>query len=497
MTVWPSSLRSRLTLWYTVLLAVPLIAFALVCYLVVARTLEQRIDVFIGDALTAFARELSAERRAPWPRRESMQRTVEEVRFRELHIAILDRDTKVVAMSALSAPDPNEAGGPRLPSADIEREVLATLRTHDLRSPLALTIASHRSTFRVLTRPFDAEGERFTLTGSYALRDIDDVLQQLREMFQFAIPALLIAAAFGGSALARRSLAPVAAMAAQAAAISERNLHERLPASGGDELVGLAQVVNGLLDRLEVSFDRQRRFIADASHELRTPTAVVRTEADVTLSREHRSEAEYRSSVAIIRDAAQRLARIVDDLFLLSRADSGHLQPRRDPLYLEDVVHHATRAVRSVAQQRGVEVAMRNVIEAPCVGDADLLGRLMLNLLDNAIKYSPAGATVEVDMSARASDYVVTVIDAGPGIPDDERERVFERFVRLDAARSREEESVTSGAGLGLAIARRIAQLHDGRLDISESHPGKTVLRLQLPRLPGAAPAAGVPGYLR
>lgn len=489
MSAWPSSLRSRLTLWYTILLAVPLIAFALVCYLVVSRTLERRTDVFIGDALTAFSRELAAERRAASPVRESMQRTVDEVRFRELHIAILDKDATVIAMSTLAENDDVAAGSASRPSADMERDVLAALRARNRTLPMALTMASHGGRFRVLARPFEAERQPFTLTGTYALRDIDEVLRQLREVFQLAIPVLLLAAAAGGSALARRSLAPVAAMTAQAAAISERNLHQRLPASGGDELVGLARVVNGLLDRLENSFDRQRRFISDASHELRTPTAVVRTEADVTLSRDHRTEEEYRGSVAVIRDAARRLTRIVDDLFLLSRADSGHLVPRRDALYLDEVVHHATRAVRSVAQQRGVDVELHTLIEAPCVGDEDLLGRLILNLLDNAIKYSPPGAAVDVAMSQQSTDYVVTVTDSGPGIPPGELERVFERFVRLDTARSRTDDSATSGAGLGLAIARRIAEMHGGQLVIAESRPGRTVLQLLLPCTPLSAPA--------
>lgn len=478
---WPSTLKARLTLWYTLLLAVPLIAFAVICYVVVARTLERRTDAFIGDALTAFARELSAERRAAWPLRETMTRTVEEVRFRELHIAIVDSAAQVVAMSAL-VEDNDPAERSALPSPDVEADILSALRARSLRETAAFTLDSHGRTFRVIARPLTLEGQRFALTGTYALNDIADVLQRLREIFQIAIPLLLVTAAFGGNALARRSLSPVQAMAAQAAAISEQNLHERLPAEGGEELVGLARVVNGLLDRLEASFDRQRRFIADASHELRTPTAVVRTEADVTLSREHRDEADYRGSVHIIRDAAQRLTRIVDDLFLLTRADAGHLVTRREPLYLEEVVDNATRAVRSVAQQRDVEVVLQRVVEAPLTGDADLLGRLVLNLLDNAIKHAPPHSTVEVDLRDTPHGYELRVIDAGPGVPAAERERIFERFVRLDVARSRSEGSATSGAGLGLAIARRIAELHGGTLELGASQPGHTEFVVTLPR---------------
>jgi signal transduction histidine kinase len=300
-------------------------------------------------------------------------------------------------------------------------------------------------------------------------------------MFLVAIPGLLAIGALGGFMLARRSLAPVSAMAKQASAISINNLHERLPVGGGDELVGLASVVNGLLDRLERSFEQQRRFVTDASHELRTPTAVVRAEADVTLSREHREEPEYRESVLVIQDAARRLTRIVDDLFLLSRADSGHLVVRKESLYLEDLVHDATRAVTSVALQRGVEIDVREVTEAPFDGDADLLGRLLLNLLDNAIKYSTAGAAVSVALQRHNGQYEIRVADSGPGIPAAAHERVFERFYRVDSARSRAEASTTSGAGLGLAIARRIAEVHEGTVDIAESRPGHTEFLVTLP----------------
>ena len=477
---WPSSLRSRLTLWYTILVALPLIAFAFVSYLLVARTLERRTDIFIGDALSAFSRELFAERRATLTAIDAMRTAVEEVKFRELHIAILDSRLEVVAMNAL-AEEGDASGVSRRPSPDVESRLLASLRARPTTDAVAITVASLRGDFRMLSRPLDVGGQHFTLTGAYSLRDIDAVLERLRAMFLVAIPLLLAVAALGGFTLARRSLAPVAAMSAQASAISISNLHERLPVGGGDELVGLASVVNGLLDRLEGFFEQQRRFVTDASHELRTPTAVVRAEADVTLSREHRSEPEYRESVLVIQDAARRLTRIVDDLFLLSRADSGHLVVRKEPLYLEDLVHDATRAVTSVAHQRGVEIDVREVTEAPFEGDADLLGRLLLNLLDNAIKYSPLGAAVSVAMQRQNGHYEIRVADAGPGIPADAHEQVFERFYRVDSTRSRAEASTTSGAGLGLAIARRIAEVHLGTVDIAESRPGHTEFLVTLP----------------
>lgn len=478
MPQWPTSLRSRLTLWYTAILGLPLIAFAVVCYVNIQRTLERRTDAFIGDALTAFSRELVAERRATLSVVDAMKSAVTEVRFNDLRIAILDMSGKIVAMNEISRED---AIVERRPSSDIEQRMLATLRGHDLSKELALTVATEAGEFRLVSRPLAIDSLHFRLTGAYALTDIDEVLTRVREMFFVAIPLLLLCAATGGYLLARRSLAPVTSMAARAAEISASNMHERLPVGGGDELVGLARVVNGLLDRLEQSFMQQRRFVTDASHELRTPTAVVRTETDITLSRPHRSEDEYRASVTIIQDAARRLTRIVDDLFLLARADSGHLATRSEQLYLEDLVHDATRAVRSVASQRGVQVELRDVVEAPFHGDADLLGRLVLNLLDNAIKYSPPEGSVDVSLSRHNGHFEIRVTDSGPGIPPEAHERVFERFFRVDSARSRSENSSTSGAGLGLSIARRIVEMHGGSIGVAESRPGKTEFLVRLP----------------
>ncbi|MEO8449850.1 MAG: ATP-binding protein [Gemmatimonadota bacterium] len=462
---WPSSLRARLTLWYTLLLGLPLIVFAVGCYLLFARTLMQRTDRFIGEALTAFSGELSAERRAALSAAEAMRRTIDEVRFRDLHIAIVDSVGRVVVMTASST----------------DSTMVPPVREGDATRPWSLTLPGKQGSYRMISRPLSVDGHPFRLTGLYPLRDIDDMLRRIREIFLIAIPLLVLCAGTGGYVLAKRSLAPVASMGAQAAQITASNLDQRLPVGGADELAGLARVVNDLLDRLEGSFAQQRRFVADASHELRTPAAILRTEADVTLSRDHRPEAEYRASATVMQDAARRLARIVDELFLLARADAGHLVAHHDALYLEDLVHDAARAVHAVADQRAVRIELRSLVEAPSRGDSDLLGRLLLNLLDNAIKHSPEGGTVEVDMKRSNAHCAISVVDAGPGIPPAAREQIFERFFRVDTARSRSESSATSGAGLGLAIARRIAEMHAGRLELAESRPGRTEFRLTLP----------------
>ena len=491
MRAWPSSLRSRLTLWYSALLALPLVAFAVLAYVVFERALFNRTDQFIGDALSAFARELVAERRSAGTVEAAMKTTVDEVRFRDLQIVILDSARRVVAMTALTDDDPVAPGRPT-PVSQVGSSIVAAVPGLDATKPLAVRVQAPRGTYRVISRPLVVRGQSFALTATYSLGDIEDVLARIRQMFAIAIPLLILSSATGGYFLAKRSLVPVSAMTSRAAAISATNLHERLPVSGGDELVSLARVVNDLLDRLEGSFEQQRRFMQDASHELRTPAAILRAETDVTLSRPHRDEEEYRESIAVMQSAARRLTRIVDDLFLLARADAGHLVMRREPLYLEELVHEAAHNVRQVADQRGVRVALGNVTEAPFEGDADLIGRLLLNLLDNAIKYSPEEGIVDIALTESAGTFEIAVIDAGAGIPPEAQSRVFERFFRADPGRSRAENGSTSGAGLGLAIARRIAELHGGRLDLTESRPGRTEFRVTLPRVSSRGMRLGV-----
>jgi heavy metal sensor kinase len=472
MLAWPSSIRVRLTLWYAILLGIPLAVFAIVSYIAFSRALVSGTDRFIGEALGAFTRELGAERRAGLGVTDAMRATVTEVRFRELHILIIDSTGRVVARgdSALIGTSP----------VHDETMVLAAVRGAES-EPFTMRVRGTEGEQLVRAQPLLIDGRRYTLTGRYPLREAERMMAGVRRMFLVAIPLLIVAAAISGYFLADRSLAPVSSMAAHAAEISATNLHERLPVTGGDELVRLARVINDLLDRLETSFEQQRRFMADASHELRTPTAIVRTEADVTLARPTRTSEEYRASIGIMQDAALRLTRIVDDLFLLARADAGHLVVQQNAVYMEDVVDGAARSVRHLADARGVRVQLGTLVEAPLRGDADLLGRIVLNLLDNAIKHAPPGGTVTIGMERRHENVAVSVVDSGPGIPAEAVGRLFERFFRAEASRPRHEDGATGGAGLGLAIARRIAEAHGGSLELVASRPGHTEFRLTLP----------------
>ena len=475
---WPATLRWRLTVWYTALLALPLIVLAIGFYGLFARTLASHTDRFIDDALTAFSRELVAERRAALSAERAIHTTVEEVRFRDLHVAVLDSGNRVVAMTPIPA---SESNGGATEQTAFDRWIGHALPHARLRTA-AVDVDGRSGHFRVLVVPVSLDGEAFGLTGTYSTADTEAILARMRNVLGIILPLLLVCAAGGGYFMATRSLAPLAAMTARAADITATNLRERLPVSGGEELAGLALVINELLGRLENSFTRQRRFMADASHELRTPTAILRTEADVTLAQAHRAEGEYRASLTVIRDAAQRLTRIVEDLFALARVDAENVgAARRERLYLEELVDDSIRLARPLADAHRVHVSVAEAVEAPVDGDADLLGRLMLNLLDNAIKHSPDGGLVQVLMKRSNGAIDVGIVDQGQGIPECERDRIFERFVRLSDTTRGLGDSPEDGVGLGLAIARRIAEAHGGSLVVAESRPGHTEFRLTLP----------------
>jgi heavy metal sensor kinase len=310
-----------------------------------------------------------------------------------------------------------------------------------------------------------------------------ETLEQVRTAFGIAIPIALILASLGGFLLAKRSLAPVAEMGDRAARISANNLHERLPVKNAQDEVGrLAIIINDLLSRLNRSFEQQRRFMADASHELRTPLSSVLGEAEVALSRPHRNEEEYRQCLNAVYNQGTRMSRIVADLLSLARADSGQYPINRADCSLGPLIEECVRALKHLAEQRGVALSFTPpAVDLVVQGDAELLRRLIMNLLDNAIKYTMPGGTVGVELSQDQSERIVTVQDTGRGIAAEAQPHIFERFYREDKVRSRDTDSEGSGAGLGLSISQWIANLHGGRVTLEHSSDKGSTFSVRLP----------------
>jgi heavy metal sensor kinase len=322
------------------------------------------------------------------------------------------------------------------------------------------------------------EGQTYTILAAESMDSIVQSLQVLRETLALAVPLMLGLAGIGGYWLTRRGLAPLGSMVAQTRKITGDNLDQRLEiGNAAEELATLAASFNELLSRLDQSFESMRRFVQDASHELRTPLAVIRGEADIALSQDRRA-AEYRESLAIIHEEARRLSRLVDDLLNLARADAGHVQLRVEELYLNDLLAECCRSVQPLAAGSDIELTCSATEDVPFCGDEELLRRMVVNLLDNAIRYTPAGGKVSANLEAIGSDIRIRVADTGVGIPAEASKHVFERFFRADQARSRQ----NGGFGLGLAIVKWIAESHHGAVELTSQPGSGTTFTVRLER---------------
>jgi heavy metal sensor kinase len=300
------------------------------------------------------------------------------------------------------------------------------------------------------------------------------------------LPVALLLAGGGGWLLARRALRPVDQMTQAARRIEAEHLTQRLGgAEVNDELGRLARTLNEMLARLEAGFAQVRRFSADASHELRTPLTVLKGEIEVAL-RSPRDPAEYRRVLESTLEEVEAMARLVDELLLLSRADAGALRWESTPVELDHLVEELTKQGEILARPKQIRIAVTDMAPLIVQGDSQRLRQLLLNLVDNAVKYTPIGGQVSLGLRATTREGAdgppreyaeIVVQDTGIGIPAEDLPRIFERFYRADPARSRE----AGGAGLGLCISKTIAEAHGGRIEV-ESTPGAgSTFRLLLP----------------
>lgn len=326
---------------------------------------------------------------------------------------------------------------------------------------------------RLLATPLVREGRRLVLVVGVTVQDRSETLSRLRNELLIAMPVALLLATLAGYALAGVSLRPVEAMRRRAAAISADTADERLPMPGtGDEVERLAETLNSMLDRLEEALERERSFVADAGHELRTPLALLRTELELAL-RHAETKEDLREAVLSSSGEVERLAQLAEDLLLIARSDRGRI-----PLRLEDVaVDDLFASVASRFEWRAQEAGRPFLIEpAPglCVhGDRLRLEQALGNLIDNALRYG--GAVVQLDASAVDDRVELHVRDHGAGFPPDFLARAFERFSRPDSARTR------GGAGLGLSIVRAIAEAHGGSAHATNVQPHGAEVHLVLP----------------
>ena len=310
-------------------------------------------------------------------------------------------------------------------------------------------------------------------------------LRQLALILALGLPLAVAIAGLGGYTLARRALLPIERMTDRAQTITAERLHDRLPVHNPDDEMGrLATVFNETLARLEGSFDQMRRFTADVSHQLRTPLTAIRSVGEVGL-REHRDEAAYRGIVGSMLEEADRLASLVDRLLMLSRAETGEARASPEVVDLCELAEDVAGHLEVLAEEKRQSIRVEATGSPRALADRFTIRQALINLVDNAIKFSPAGSEIRIRVVETRDEAHVEVLDSGRGIDPTARERIFERFYRAADAE-------TPGAGLGLSIAKGAVEANGGRLTLAASGPGGSTFQIALPRAKAALRRAAV-----
>ncbi len=456
------SLRLRLTLWYVALLAVILLLFSGVLAVRLNTTLHDNLDDTLRNRANLLAGTITSDTGIP---RLNSSRLPLDFNQGPQFIRLYDAAGNLVAdIAAVNGPT-----GTAPPPA-LVGDVAAALR--GMTSIRSATVDGERQ--RVLTMPLRPTAQGVLQVG-LSEDDIRETVRSVVTILATLVPLMLLIASGGGLFLARRALAPVDRMTRAARAIEATDLHQRLPEPPTQDEIGrLARTLNALIARLEAAFTRQRQFTADASHELRTPLTIIRGELDVTLRRE-RDASEYRETLLTVHDEVARLQDLVAGLLLLARND----EPTPQPTTIVDLGAVATLVATHLqplahARHQTLTLAANPATVCGIAGD---LERLVRNLVENAIRYTPAYGAITLTVRQEGERALVTVADTGPGIDAAALPQLFDRFTRADSGRNR----AAGGAGLGLAIAQAIARRHGGAITVTSVVGKGSVFTATLP----------------
>jgi heavy metal sensor kinase len=467
------SIKFRFTLWYLVVLGIALAALSVGAYYYLSRTLYQNLD----DSLELRAAQISNI--------GEVLVSVAEGQFEE--------EVGEVVYFYFRSEDQLLYLAPRDINVSINTEMVEQAISG--RSTFATVETTEGTELRIFATPFiparpvmlppsgmpgptatRVNIESAALVIGRPTEDIKQALDRLLHTLMIAVPLTLVAAGGGGVFLARRALKPVDEMTQKARSIEESDLSQRIEVKTKDELGRLASTLNEMFGRLEKAFKRQKQFTSDASHELRAPLAIIEAESTLTLQKD-RPRNDYRKSLETISQEAHRMARIVDQLLALARTESGEEKLSLRKVNLSRLVSKLGSDVEMLCRDRGLNYELGQMESLVVKGDRTKLRQLFLNILDNAIKYTPSGGKVSVSVHPEGEMAVVSVCDTGIGIPPEDLPHIFERFYRVDKARSRSE----GGSGLGLAIAQRIAEMHGGRIEAESKIGAGSTFRVYLP----------------
>jgi heavy metal sensor kinase len=463
------SIGVRLTLWYLAIFALAEIVFGVGMWVILRQNLYDLVDDDLENQVEDLKNFLGSQKSDA-----TIAKLKEEVNeayaiehsgdYLELYID----NNELIYRSAFLQAHPSML----MPPDQVKRPLSRSRRI------------DHRP-FRFLFEKLNANGHVYTVEMGIPADDAVETLHQFRTYLLMFAPLLLLVAGGVGYWLSRRALSPVDELVRTAREVSGTNLNGRLQKlETGDELQRLSDTLNEMLDRIETAFLRVTEFTADASHELRTPISLIRTEAELALRRS-RTEEEYKESLRHVLLEAERTTALVEQLLSLARADSGRETLNLQPVDLIQTLASVADAWKHVATARDIQFSTSfEDRDTFVIGDESSLRRLADILLDNAFKYTPTPGSVSLALEQRDGNAVITVQDSGVGIAEEDQAKIFERFYRVDKARNRGQ----GGAGLGLAIAHWIVTQHHGSVNV-ESHPGRgATFHVELPLT--AAPAA-------
>ncbi|HYR90376.1 MAG TPA: ATP-binding protein [Terriglobia bacterium] len=445
------SIRLRLILWHSTVFFVGLVAFAIVVWIGTRSVVYNDTDTWLVRQAAGLDQFLRMETHGT-----DQAAVVEEAREfstglpQGSGIRLFDRN----GVPLYSQPDTAITGAAAEPSSLIHNG-----------TPL-----------RMVHRRVTVAGQEFQFAMWRSLEESEEALNDLRFVLLMMIPVFLVASVGGGWVVSRRALRPVDEITKAARRISLQNLSSSLPVpSHKDELQRLCEAWNEMLHRLDVAAGRLRQFTADSSHELRTPVAFIRTTAELAL-RHPRSEEDYRDAIRKIRDKSSELTGIIESLMELARADAGQTGLSFALLDVGELVTEIRSEVEPFTGQKNLAWAVRPPSqELSVMGDRGALRRVLLALLDNAMKFTPASGRIELRASAASNEVVVEVEDSGIGISDQHLTRIFDRFYQVDPARS------GGGVGLGLPMAQWIVQAHSGRIEVISDLQHGSIFRVFLP----------------
>ncbi|MBI5853837.1 MAG: heavy metal sensor histidine kinase [Nitrospirae bacterium] len=465
-------LRITLTLWYGSALAAVLMSFALVVYAVMAKDLREQVDRQLENSAVVAIRSLQQKGFGPFIQFEDLSDQFPELAVVDKFFQIFSPTGRITIQS------------PNLRTRDIPLSRTSLESAFKGNTTLESAKFPGESPIRLISVPIVQDGTLVNIVQvGTSLQSVDEALHRLLVVLLLTGPVALGLSLIGGWFLAGRALRPVDQITSAAHRITASDLSQRLSVpTSSDEIGRLATTFNDMIARLEASFRQIRQFSADASHELRTPLTVMKGESELALRRS-RSGDEYKAVLESNLEEIDRLSRIVDELLFLPRADLGQVKLERQVVKLDALVTDIQRQASVLGQDQQIHVALGPVDPVEVLGDEWRLRELLLNLVDNAIKYSWPGGTIELSLTRQAPMARLTVSDRGIGIPLDSQTRIFDRFFRADNARTHSKK----GTGLGLALCKWIVEAHQGRIEV-ESIPGEYArFTIVLPLAPPAS----------